>query len=252
MAEVGTAYAEARERVCELVRSLSDAEAETPVPACPGWTVRDTVAHLTGVCADILAGNVAGAATDEWTAAQLEGRRGQSLGTILDEWSEVGPAVEAIAAAFPGYTGPQWVFDMTTHEHDIRGALGRPGARDSAGVAVSLDFLLSVGLSVTAAANGLGPLEIRAGDRTAVVGGEPTADFDTMVTDALIGGTTPPPPDQPPVGTLRVEPFELLRGFTGRRSPAQVRAWDWSVDPDPYLVMLDAGPFKARPDDLIE
>ena len=34
--------------------------------------------------------------------------------------------------------------DITSHEHDIRGALGRPGARDSAAVRHSSDKLLGI------------------------------------------------------------------------------------------------------------
>lgn len=32
--------------------------------------------------------------------------------------------------------------------------------------------------------------------------------------------------------------FELLRAFTGRRTVAQVRAMNWSGDPDPYLAVV--------------
>jgi hypothetical protein len=70
LGELGTVYEGGRRRILELVADLDDRAVATPVPACPEWSVQDVVAHLTGVCADIMAGNVAGAATDPWTAAQ--------------------------------------------------------------------------------------------------------------------------------------------------------------------------------------
>lgn len=128
--DVGAVYAEGRERVSGLVAELDVAGAATVVPACPAWSVKDVLAHLTGICADIMAGNIEGVATDPWTAAQVDARRSATIGEVVAEWNEVAPQVEAMAAGF-GPAGHQWVGDFATHEHDVRGALGRPGARDS-------------------------------------------------------------------------------------------------------------------------
>jgi hypothetical protein len=50
---------------------------------------------------------------------------------------------------------------------------------------------------------------------------------------------------------LVADRFELFRGFTGRRSAAEVRRWMWSSDPAPYLPYLsDSG--SLRPTDLDE
>ena len=54
---MGVAYRSTRGRISELVRSCDDASAETIVPACPDWTVRQLCSHLAGVCADLVAGN---------------------------------------------------------------------------------------------------------------------------------------------------------------------------------------------------
>src|SRR5437763_14762213 len=90
-------------------------------------------------CADVLAGNIEGVATQPWTAAQVAQRRHKSLSEILEEWSEVAPQVEAMASNFPMRVDEQWVLDLTTHEQDVRGALAAPGARDAAGVMVGVD-----------------------------------------------------------------------------------------------------------------
>jgi hypothetical protein len=61
-----------------------------------------------------------------------------------------------------------------------------------------------------------------------------------------------PEPTVAPAGTLGVEEFELLRALTGRRSAAQIRGFDWSVDAEPYLPVFGLGPFTIRSADLIE
>jgi hypothetical protein len=104
------------------------------VPTCPDCSVADVVAHLTGICADVLAGNTDGVATDPWTAAQVSARRGRAIDELVAEWSDTAPQVEALSETFPPELGPQWIADLTTHEHDIRTAIRQPGARDSAGV----------------------------------------------------------------------------------------------------------------------
>ena len=82
---IGALYADGRGRISDLVSGLGE-EAAAPVPACPQWSVHDVVAHLTGVCADILAGNIAGVATDPWTDAQVCARRDRSVEEVLAEW----------------------------------------------------------------------------------------------------------------------------------------------------------------------
>ncbi len=54
MTTPGHHYARSREPVTELLADVDDAEAATPVQACPGWQVRDVVAHLLGTVDDAL------------------------------------------------------------------------------------------------------------------------------------------------------------------------------------------------------
>jgi uncharacterized protein (TIGR03083 family) len=252
--ELGTVYEGGRHRIMELVADLDDRAAATPVPACPEWSVHDVVAHLAGVCADILAGNVAGAATDPWTAAQVDVRRQRSLAEILAEWDDVGPQVAAFADDFPGRLGRQFIADVTVHEHDLRGTLGRQGARDSEGVGIGADFFVNVFLHPGVTALGLEPLEVRAGDRmwVAGTGGPPTGDIDEAARAALMSTEVIPEPTVTPAGTLDVEEFELFRALTGRRSAAQIRRFEWSVDAEPYLPLFGLGPFTIRSADLVD
>jgi uncharacterized protein (TIGR03083 family) len=228
MSDMGTVYAEGRTRVTDLVNGLDESQHQAAVPTCPQWTVHDVLAHLTGVCADILAGNLEGVATDPWTEAQVDKRRGVPVPELLGEWTELGPHVEAIAAAFPGRAAEQLVFDLTTHEHDIRTAVGLPGARESAGIHVGVDFGVTAALPTSLNDRGLAPLRVHAGDQQLVSGeGEPGA---TVATSA----------------------FELFRALTGRRSAAQIRAYEWTGEPGPYIAAFTFGPFTVSPTDIAE
>jgi hypothetical protein len=54
-----------------------------------------------------------------------------------------------------------------------------------------------------------------------------------------------------PVATLRTTRFEFVRALTGRRSHAQIAAYDWAdgdLDPDRLVLAR----FVARPTDLVE
>lgn len=250
----GAKYEAGRARITELVAGLDGDAAATEVPACPTWSVHAVVAHLTGVCADIIVGNVQPTPDDSWTAAQVEARKEQTLTETLEEWDDVGPKVAAIIDDFPGHYGAQMVADVTVHEHDLRGALAQRGARESDGLTTGLDYLMDVLVRPSMGALGLGPLEVRADGRNWVVGTDdpPSGDPDAAWRDALISPELPPPPSASPVGSLELSPFELFRAVTGRRSAAQIKRFDWTTEPDPFLPMFGLGPFTTRSTDLIE
>jgi uncharacterized protein (TIGR03083 family) len=224
---LGAIYKDGRRRICELVVTLDD-EGRAPVAACPGWSVHDVVAHLAGVCADIVSGNLTGVATEPWTAAQVEARRETSVADLVGEWSRTGPQVEAMTARFAGRAGEHLVADVVIHEHDVRGAVERAGARDSDGVHVVLDSLLTSGLASSLAVRGRAALRVRTDGREWTVG--PGA----------------------PAASVEAPPFELFRAASGRRSPAQVRAYAWSGDPEPYIAALQFGPFTPSAVDIVE
>lgn len=224
MGEYGELYAEGRERIIELV---ADADPDVPVPTCPRWTVKDVLAHVAGIPADILAGRLDGVATDPWTQAQVDARADRTIAEISDEWRETGPQIDAMVDSF-GPTGAQLLFDLTTHEHDIRLALGRPGARDAKVLAVANDFTITHLHSQRVSAAGPGALEIRSGDQSWTVG------------------------EGEPVATLTAEPFELMRALSGRRTPEQIAAMDWTGDPTPFLPAFEGGPFTFPPEPIVE
>ncbi|MDQ4144785.1 MAG: maleylpyruvate isomerase family mycothiol-dependent enzyme [Actinomycetota bacterium] len=215
MSEFSEAYRQARNRIGELALGLSDEERALSVPACPAWTTKDLVAHVAGIAADMLQGNVAAAGSQEWTEAQIATRRDRSLSDIVAEWDETGPQVEgALEFIHPAAAGAT-VGDLVTHEHDLRGAIGRPGSRDSEGVSLALDtYVRWLGRRIREA--GLPTLEVGSDGRSWRAGKEE------------------------PAGSVSGAPFDLLRSLTGRRTTGEIRELDWSVDPTPYLDVFSA------------
>ena len=227
MTELAAAYTGGRGRITRLVAGLDEQEAATIVAGCPEWTVKDVVAHLTGICSDILAGNIEGVATDPWTAAQVDARRPLPLAQLVAEWDEVGPQIEAMLPSFPPEPATQLITDLTTHEHDLRGALDRPGARDSDAVAIGLAFTAPNFLT-SIADRDLPALSLRAGDSEWA------------------------PDGARPAVSVSADRFELLRALTGRRSASQLRQLTWEGDPEPYLPAFEWGPFRVPASDVVE
>ena len=222
--EVGAAYRGVRLRVSGLVAAADVDALGRAAPATPDWTVHDVLAHLVGVTADIVSGNLDGVGTDPWAAAQVERSRARTCTELVADWDEHGPVVEEMAAQF-GRAAGQLLSDATTHEHDVRGALDVPGARDSDAVALSFAFLaLSLGEQLDAT------------DRGALVVQHGAA------TDTIGAGET--------VASLRIDDFEFVRALTGRRCVEQIAAYDWDGAFTPEHLVLAR--FTARPDPLVE
>jgi uncharacterized protein (TIGR03083 family) len=212
------AYRATRQRVTELVRHLPEDTLDRTAPATPRWRLRDIVAHLAGTTSDIVVGRLEGVATDEWTQAQVEARRHLPLAQVLDEWARCSATVEPTIPQFPSMMRTMFITDVVTHEHDLRGALGEPGARDSDAIALSFRAL-SRGIGARRDDVGAGPLRIvhDAGETT--VGG-----------GAEEGGT--------PTATLHANRFEIVRAGVGRRAPGQIAAWSWEGDARPETVVV--------------
>ncbi|MCC6434259.1 MAG: maleylpyruvate isomerase family mycothiol-dependent enzyme [Acidimicrobiales bacterium] len=218
-------YAATRHRLIAWFRTLDGTAAATVVPACPAWTVRDTVAHVIGIVDDILHDRTDGLGSDGWTAAQVERRAGRGLGELCDEWESLAAGVDAFTAADPWF-GTRLVADLVTHEHDLRAALGQPGARDSDAVHLGLQRYAPAFVERAAHA-GLGPVAVLTGDRR--WGANPG--------DAAVA--------------LHGAPFDVLRALTGRRSTTQVAAMEWSgADPAPYLPLVS--PYGQPAEPLVE
>ncbi|MFY9480472.1 MAG: maleylpyruvate isomerase N-terminal domain-containing protein [Ilumatobacteraceae bacterium] len=139
--QVCDAYSELRTRVSDLMRSITSEQAQTIVPHCPQWTVKDCLAHMIGVPEDVINGQMDGVATDAWTDRQVQRHARDSVEDLLTIWDANAPMFGKILPNIPQPIISQFMFDQTTHEHDIRHALSTPGARDSLAIAVAEGFL---------------------------------------------------------------------------------------------------------------
>jgi uncharacterized protein (TIGR03083 family) len=219
--DCGDLYERTRQEMIELVRQLDHALLATLVPATPAWRVRDVVAHVVGITADLNAQNFGTGDPDEWTARQVESRRDQNLETVIAEWDSEAPRFEQGLRLLGCEIGSHYVADLHAHLHDVRGALGLPADPDDTTVRVSLDFYLgSLDEGLRAAEQGA--VEVLAGEEHHRAG-------DGIVRAAVSG-----------------ESFELLRALSARRSRDQIRALDWSGDVDGVLEHFARYPLPAH------
>ena len=200
-------YRSTRVRLTEFLRATQLAD-DCAVPATPGWTVHDVVAHLSGLAQDLAEGEFpVNGPTDAWTAGHVQRGRGISTEELLAHWERCSPAVEVIlekATIWP------LVLDAAAHEHDIRGAVGDIGARDCPVVHIGAAVLLKA-LQVPE------PLIVETEQREVRVGPTETGAKPTR---------------------LITSDFEAFRWRLGRRSRQQLAAMRWSSEPTPYLDHL--------------
>lgn len=164
-----TAYAEVFADVGALAESLDDERAMLPT-GCPGWTVRDHVAHITDL-ESVLIGRPRVEHTPPEGLAYIrnqpgtfmeigvDARRTVPLSDLLAEYREVTAARLALLAGLAdpqldemgrGFFGESKrrsllairVFDLWAHEQDIRRALGQTGGLDGVAAAHSRERML--------------------------------------------------------------------------------------------------------------
>ncbi|OBG28795.1 maleylpyruvate isomerase N-terminal domain-containing protein [Mycobacterium sp. 852002-51057_SCH5723018] len=214
ISDAAAAYGLVYRRVDALIRGRAEV-AELTVPACPAWTIRQTVAHLAGVAQDIVALNMERKGADFWTQAQVERLGEHGIDELLDLWGQLIDPVTAILPLAPQASTCQLVFDTLTHEHDIRGALNEPGSRTGDLVyEVALGFVTTTGDQFTPQA-GLPALRLVTPTIGSVQLGDPQSTRGQVA--------------------LSVSDFEALRAFGGRRSVRQLLALPWHGDPADLL-----------------
>jgi len=139
--QVCEAYTELRARVTEMMQSLTLEQAQAIVPHCPQWTVKDCFAHMVGIPEDVINGQMEGVASEAWTNRQVQRHAQDSVADLLAVWESNAAVFAKILPNIPQPVISQFMFDQTTHEHDIRRAVSKPGARDTLAVAVAEGFI---------------------------------------------------------------------------------------------------------------
>lgn len=109
--------------------------------ACPGWTVRQVLAHCAAALVRIVENRLEeGVFLPESNAADVAEREGWPLSQVLDElergFTEAGPVIAASDGDLDRVALGEWV-----HAGDVRDALGESGAYAGKGTAFALQLL---------------------------------------------------------------------------------------------------------------
>jgi uncharacterized protein (TIGR03083 family) len=218
-AEFLDAYAGVRLRFRELLR---DRDGAPPIPACPGWSSRDLLAHLVGLCEDWVDGRLDGYASAAWTADQLGRYTNLTTTDLLDRWD--GAATAFAKLGDDPQLGPpaRWAFgDAVIHEADARGAL-------AAGRVPPDAVMLALQGTIGRWRQTIAPID-------------PPTTLIVRPPDAREWKLGPPNDNEPVI--VKPSAYELFRALAGRRTLDQVRGWDWSADPEPFLSLGLPYPF---------
>jgi len=233
-----------REALTKDLAGIDDAQWNIPVPTRSQWTVKDTVAMLSGFAGALIEGRWTEDYSDSWADREiLDGlhialdrlvaeRRDRTGPEILGEWALHSRTLEAMMAGdvpFPPATHPfvgwSYLWAVVQNAHNVWAAIGTANARDFQATAMCLESAV-MWLDMRLQATGRPALRLRAGSREWVVG------------------------DGTPAATVTAAPFDLLRALSGRRSIGQIRSFDWDGDAGPYLEVFS--PFEPPREAFVE
>jgi hypothetical protein len=232
--DTGAVYERIRRAFIAMVSVLTDEQLHLRVPATPAWSVKDVLAHVVGLAADLNAqrfpepDDVGGVA---WAGNQVANRQSLIVGEVIEEWEREAETFENGLRAFGYEFGSHFAADLYVHYCDVRSAIGVTPDADELTVAVALDHYLGYVAAMLADAN-WGTLEIVAGPEIRRLGTE-----------------------HPARAHLRAEPVELLRALSARRSERQIRALDWEGDVDGFLALVRtalSGGYSLPEADLVD
>ena len=206
-------------RVSDLALSLSPEQVAQHVPACPDWTARDLLAHMVGLGADVVDDNEPDDHDEAWTQAQVDARAGRTVAELVAEWQALVPGLSAWMTVHDSRP----LNDAVIHEQDLRGAVGEPGAQDTAALHIVRDRLAE---RVGGRLGDLAPLALRGPGWQWT--SEGSADDAAVVLEA---------PD-----------VDLARALMGRRTPAELRSYVVRGDVEDYLdAFAHLGPLPDAP-----
>lgn len=137
----GRLLAVERDALIPLLRGRADGDFALPVAACPGWTVRDVLAHCSAAFTRILERRFEdGVFSPGSNERDIAERAGWANAQVVDElyrgMTEAGPLIADADGALDVLALGEWV-----HAGDVRVALGEPGAYAGAGLPYALTLL---------------------------------------------------------------------------------------------------------------
>jgi uncharacterized protein (TIGR03083 family) len=130
-----------RDALVPLLRGRADADFARPAAACPGWTVRDVLAHCSAALMRVVENRFEeGVFSPESNDRDIAERADWANVRVVDElergMTEAGPVIAEAGGALDGIALGEWV-----HAGDVREAFGEPGAYAGAGLPYALDLL---------------------------------------------------------------------------------------------------------------
>ncbi|MEV7994069.1 maleylpyruvate isomerase family mycothiol-dependent enzyme [Streptomyces sp. NPDC086077] len=133
-----------RDQLIPWLRGRGEGDFATPADACPGWTVRDVLAHSSAVLTRAVQGRFEkGVFSPESNDRDIAERAGWTDAQVVDElergMTEAGPVIAQAEGALDGLALGEWV-----HAGDVRAALGEPEAYAGKGLPHALELLVRI------------------------------------------------------------------------------------------------------------
>ncbi|MGV9250672.1 maleylpyruvate isomerase family mycothiol-dependent enzyme [Streptomyces sp. NPDC003697] len=133
-----------RDALIPLLRGRAEEDFALPVAACPGWTVRDVLAHCSAALMRVVENRFEqGVFSPESNDRDIAERTEWGNARVVDElergMTEAGPVIAKAGGALDKIALGEWV-----HAGDVRETLGEPGAYAGAGLPYALALLAHV------------------------------------------------------------------------------------------------------------
>ncbi|WP_112466203.1 maleylpyruvate isomerase family mycothiol-dependent enzyme [Streptomyces triticisoli] len=133
-----------RDALIPLLRARADADFALPTAACPGWTVRDVLAHCSAALTRVVERRFEeGVFSPECNQRDIAERAEWTNARVVDElergMTEAGPVIAKAGGVLDVLALGEWV-----HAGDVRDTLGTPGAYAGDGLPYALTLLARV------------------------------------------------------------------------------------------------------------
>ena len=215
--DLAAIWSATHDRILDLLADQPPSCADRPVPTLDGATVRDVLLHLadSAACA-------AGGGDVATTVLRLSSPQPDLTSTLKQLFAGWNSAVSGAGElTSDGRLLALLITDAVMSEHDLRTALGTPGARDDVAVKVALDELAGRFSDRVAAAR-LPSLRVTVEQWGTIIG-------DGRASCCVVA-----------------DRFEFVRAMSGRRSAPEISRWNWSDDPAPYLGVISEHDLPAN------
>ncbi|MET7566994.1 maleylpyruvate isomerase family mycothiol-dependent enzyme [Streptomyces sp. NPDC005492] len=133
-----------RDAFIPLLRSRSDDDFALATAGCPGWTVRDVLAHCSAVLTRVVErrfekGVFSPESNDRDIAERADWTNAQVVDELERGMTEAGPAIARAGGVLDAVALGEWV-----HAGDVRDVLGEPGAYGGEGLPDALTLLARI------------------------------------------------------------------------------------------------------------